>query len=315
MIGKTLSRYKITGKLGEGGMGEVYRAEDTELDREVALKLLPADMADDAERLERFKREAKAVAALNHPNIVTIYNIEESDGIYFLTMELVEGDSLDKLIPAEGMPLAKLFDVAIPMADALAVYFIYPFLITMMAPALLGEKVGIRRFLAVLIGFAGSLLIIRPGFQVVPIGVYYVLGASVCFALFNVLTRRLTGMSDPWMTVFYQSIVGTVVLAVFVPANWRMPDGDAMELMTLMIMAAVIGHWLLVKAYECAPASLLAPFGYFEMISAVTFGYLWFDDLPDRLTWAGIAVIIATGVYISFRERKRKQTLRDIATL
>jgi TolB-like protein/Flp pilus assembly protein TadD len=121
MIGKTLSRYKITGKLGEGGMGEVYRAEDTELDREVALKLLPADMADDAERLERFKREAKAVAALNHPNIVTIYNIEESDGIYFLTMELVEGDSLDKLIPAEGMPLAKLFDVAIPMADALAV--------------------------------------------------------------------------------------------------------------------------------------------------------------------------------------------------
>lgn len=202
-----------------------------------------------------------------------------------------------------------------PMADALAVYFIYPFLITLMAPALLGEKVGIRRFLAVLIGFAGSLLIIRPGFQAVPIGVYYVLGACVCFALFNVLTRRLTGMNDPWITVFYQSIVGTVVLAVFVPANWRMPDGDAMALMGLMVTAAIIGHWLLIKAYECAPASLLAPFGYFEMISTVTLGYLWFDDLPDRLTWAGIAVIITTGVYISLRERKRKQALRDIATL
>ena len=102
-------------------MGEVYRAEDTELDREVALKLLPAEMADDPERLERFKREAKSVAALNHPNIVTIYNIEDSDGRYFLTMELVEGDSVDKLIPKDGLSLPKLFDIAIPMADALAV--------------------------------------------------------------------------------------------------------------------------------------------------------------------------------------------------
>jgi TolB-like protein/Flp pilus assembly protein TadD len=121
MIGTTLSRFKITGKLGEGGMGEVYRALDTELDREVALKLLPADMADDPERLERFQREAKSVAALNHPNIVTIHNIEESEGRHFLTMELVDGDSVDKLIPKDGLPLAQLFDIAIPMADALAV--------------------------------------------------------------------------------------------------------------------------------------------------------------------------------------------------
>jgi TolB-like protein/Flp pilus assembly protein TadD len=121
MIGTTLSRFEITGKLGEGGMGEVYRALDTELDREVALKLLPADMADDPERLERFKREAKSVAALNHPNIVTIHNIEESEGRHFLTMELVDGDSVDKLIPKGGLPLPKLFDIAIPMADALAV--------------------------------------------------------------------------------------------------------------------------------------------------------------------------------------------------
>lgn len=199
-----------------------------------------------------------------------------------------------------------------PMADALAVYFVYPFLITIMAAFILHEKVGIRRYLAVLVGFCGSLLIIRPGFQTVPEGVYYILGASLCFALFNVLTRRLKGVGDPWMTVFYQSLVGTIVLAVLVPSNWRMPDAQAMELMGLMIFAAVIGHWLLVKAYACAPASQLAPFGYFEMISAVMFGYLWFDDLPDRLTWAGIAVIVATGIYISVRERKRKQELRDI---
>ncbi len=120
MIGQTLSHYKIIGKLGEGGMGVVYRAEDIDLGRQVSLKLLPEEMAADEDRLERFRREAKAVAALNHPNIVTIHSIEESEGCHFLTMELVEGDSLDHLIPPGGFPLAKVFDIAIPLADAFA---------------------------------------------------------------------------------------------------------------------------------------------------------------------------------------------------
>ena len=194
-----------------------------------------------------------------------------------------------------------------PVADALAVYFVYPFLITLMAPWLLGETVGIRRFAAVLIGFCGSILIIRPGMQDVPIGIYYVLGASVCFATFNLLTRKLSGRGDPWMTVFYQSAVGALVLAVFVPLTWRTPDAESLPSFALIAFAAIAGHWLIVKAYDCAPASLLAPFGYFEMVSAVVLGYLWFGDFPDAPTWAGIAVIVATGIYISIRERKRKQ--------
>ena len=120
MIGETLARYKIVDKLGVGGMGEVYLAEDTDLDRKVALKMLPPEMAGDPERLERFRREAKAVAALNHPNIVTIYSIEESGGTQFLTMEHVEGESLDHMLPPGGMPLSKVFDIAIPLADALS---------------------------------------------------------------------------------------------------------------------------------------------------------------------------------------------------
>jgi serine/threonine protein kinase/tetratricopeptide (TPR) repeat protein len=120
MIGQTLSKYTITGMLGEGGMGVVYRAEDSELGREVALKLLPAEMADNPKRLERFRREAKAVAAINHPNIVTIHSIESTESTHFMTMELVEGDSLDRMIPPGGMPLAKVFDIAIPLADALS---------------------------------------------------------------------------------------------------------------------------------------------------------------------------------------------------
>jgi serine/threonine protein kinase len=91
MIGTTLHHYRIVRALGRGGMGEVYAAEDTKLHREVALKLLPQDMAADPERLQRFQREAQAVAALNHPNVVTIYAVEEAERVHFITMELVEG--------------------------------------------------------------------------------------------------------------------------------------------------------------------------------------------------------------------------------
>jgi TolB-like protein/Tfp pilus assembly protein PilF len=120
MIGRPLAHYRIASALGAGGMGEVYRATDTKLGRDVALKVLPADMAHDAERLARFQREARAVAALNHPNIVTIFSVEESEGIHFLTMELVEGQSLDRLIPSGGLPADKIVEIAQALSGALA---------------------------------------------------------------------------------------------------------------------------------------------------------------------------------------------------
>lgn len=231
--------------------------------------------------------------------------------------ELVGPGAITQIIRATMLAIATVWFFSaletMPIADALAVYFVYPFLITLMAPALLGETVGLRRYIAVLVGFSGTFLIVRPGFETVPIGVYYVLGASVCFALFNVLTRKLSGSSDPWLTVFYQSLVGAVVLAGFLPGNWQVPNADQWLLMLVMIVAAVVGHRLLIKAYELAAASLLAPFGYFEIISAVIIGYLWFGDFPDEYTWLGIAIIVASGVYIALRERKRKQSLRVAA--
>jgi serine/threonine protein kinase/tetratricopeptide (TPR) repeat protein len=120
MIGTTLSHYRIAGKLGHGGMGEVYLAEDTKLKRQVALKILPTDLASDPEALARFQREAEAVAALNHPHIVTIFSVEEDEGTHFLTMELVEGESLGRIIPEAGMDLDQVFELAIPLTDALS---------------------------------------------------------------------------------------------------------------------------------------------------------------------------------------------------
>jgi serine/threonine protein kinase/tetratricopeptide (TPR) repeat protein len=120
LIGQTLAHYRITAAIGSGGMGEVYRATDTKLGREVALKVLPAEMAASAERLERFQREAKALAALDHPGIVTVHSVEESEGVHFLTMQLVEGQPLDKLIPDGGMPIERLLAIGTTLAEALA---------------------------------------------------------------------------------------------------------------------------------------------------------------------------------------------------
>ncbi|NIV45497.1 MAG: protein kinase, partial [Gammaproteobacteria bacterium] len=122
--GQALLHYRLIEKIGEGGMGVVWKAEDTKLHRPVALKVLPEEMAADPDRRARFEREARAVAALNHPNIVTLHSVEEAEtatgSVHFITMELVAGHSLNELLPAEGFPLARLLEIAIPLADAVS---------------------------------------------------------------------------------------------------------------------------------------------------------------------------------------------------
>ena len=121
MIGRSLAHYRITAKIGAGGMGEVYRATDTKLGRDVALKVLPEDVASDRDGLDRFRREAMTLAALDHPGIVTVHSVEEAEGVHFLTMQLVEGESLDRLIPEHGMAPDRLLAIACQLADALSV--------------------------------------------------------------------------------------------------------------------------------------------------------------------------------------------------
>ena len=118
--GYKIGPYEIVAPLGAGGMGEVYRATDTKLGRDVALKILPSNMANDPDRLSRFQREARAVAALNHPNVVTLYSVEQCDGVHFLTMELVEGQPLDQLICANGLPAHRIIEIAGAIAEALS---------------------------------------------------------------------------------------------------------------------------------------------------------------------------------------------------
>ena len=119
MVGQTLGHYRILERIGSGGMGEVYLAEDRILNRRIALKVLPSELHSDKRRA-RLEREARALAALNHPNIVTIYSVEDELGVPFITMELVEGATLTNVLPPEGLALDRFFDIAIAIADAVA---------------------------------------------------------------------------------------------------------------------------------------------------------------------------------------------------
>ncbi len=119
MIGRTLSHYRILEKIGAGAMGDVYLAEDNKLDRRVALKVLPPELADDEDRLRRFEREAKAVAALNHPSIVTVHSVEESDRVHFITMEYVEGSTLRALLESGALQQADAHRYGIRIAEGL----------------------------------------------------------------------------------------------------------------------------------------------------------------------------------------------------
>lgn len=200
-----------------------------------------------------------------------------------------------------------------PMADAIAIFFVEPLLLTLIAAVFLGEGIGWRRLTAVLVGFGGAMLVIRPSF--VNLGWTAVLpaGAALCFAAYLALTRAQARGEDAFAMQFYAGLSGTLVMVIAIvagsalgstvlAAQWPTPWEWA--LMAALGLVATVGHLLVVAAFRQAPAGVLAPFQYLEIISATALGYWFFGDFPTSLTWLGVGIIVGSGIYVFWREQR-----------
>ena len=200
----------------------------------------------------------------------------------------------------------------LPIADTLAIFFVQPLIVTMLSPIMLGEHVGIRRWAAVAVGFAGTLIIIRPGFEELNPGVFLALGSGTCLALYLLLTRKIAGSAPAMLTTFYTSLMGGLITSVIVLFVWETPTPAQWVFFVLLSFIANGGHYLIIRAYDHAEASLLAPLAYTEIVMAVLAGWYFFGDFPDGWTFLGVAILIASAIYISWRERVRQvEPIRD----
>jgi len=191
----------------------------------------------------------------------------------------------------------------LPLATASAIGFASPFLVTALSVPVLGERVGPRRWSAVVIGFLGVLIIIRPGAGFTNWATLLVLGSTSSYAVYQVLTRLIAPHDRPETGIVYAALVGTVVMSLIAPFDWRLPE-HALDCLLFACLGFFggFGHYFVIKAYRYAPAAVIAPFSYGELMGSTVIGYYAFGNFPDAWTWVGAAIIVACGAYIAYRE-------------
>ncbi len=193
-----------------------------------------------------------------------------------------------------------------PLADTVAITFIAPLLITALSVPFLGERVGIRRWIAVCVGFAGMLVIVRPGGGLFQMAALLPIGVTVFYAFYQIITRLISHRTNPINSVFYTAIVGGLGMSFIVPFFWQMPTLEQWGMMFIAGLLGGLGHWAIIIAYQRSEAPLVAPFAYTELIWATILGLTVFGDFPDDWTFVGATVIAASGMYILHRERVRQ---------
>jgi len=195
----------------------------------------------------------------------------------------------------------------ISLAKALTLAFIAPLIVTAFSPIILGEKVGVRRWTAVIIGFIGSLVVIRPGFVELNLASFAALGTGVMYGFYLIITRKLSISDNPLLTLLLTGLVGLVIISSVIPFIWVKPTLNQWSMMAGIGVFACIGHLFLILSLKYADASKLAPFSYFEIITNIIIGYYFFNNFPDNWTFLGLFIIILSGIYISRREISIRQ--------
>ena len=193
----------------------------------------------------------------------------------------------------------------ISLTKALTLAFVAPIIVTALSPFILGEIVGYRRWLAVIIGFIGSLIVIRPGLIEFNLATLAALGTGFFYGIYFIITRKLHTADSPLLTLLIAGVVGAIILSAYMPFSWIEPNPNQWLFMFCIGLCASVGHFFLILSLKYADASKLAPFSYFEIVTNVIIGYYFFSDFPDLWTWVGLLIIINSGIYISIRERSK----------
>lgn len=198
-----------------------------------------------------------------------------------------------------------------PLAEASAITFTAPLLLMALSVPLLRERVDGPAWIAVWLGFAGVMLIIRPGSGVFTWVALLPLVTALCNAFYQILTRKLSGTDPTLTTLFYGGLVGSVIMSAALPFYWTTPQSLFHALLYVMLgVLAGIGHFILIKAFDHAPASTIAPFIYVQMVAVLVLGFLVFDSFPDGWSLTGMAVIVASGIFVATRQARRMLSAR-----
>jgi drug/metabolite transporter (DMT)-like permease len=188
-----------------------------------------------------------------------------------------------------------------------AIFFSNPLWVCALSPLILGEKVGLRRWAAVLVGFVGVIIIIRPTGDSFHWAMILSVGTAVFGAMYQIITRKIGGDDPALLSLLLGSLVGAACVAPMGAVHWQTPGLFVAAIMLLMGVAAGAGHHLLIKAHTIAPAATLAPFIYTQMIWMILLGYLVFNQVPDRYTLIGATIVVSSGLYVYYREQLAKQ--------
>ena len=191
-------------------------------------------------------------------------------------------------------------EISLPKALTLA--FVAPICVTALSPFFLNEKVGVKRWMAVSLGFLGTLIVIRPGFIEFNLATFAALGNGICYGFYLILTRKLSTSDNSLLTLLFSGVVGTIIISLFLPSVWVNPTPNQWIMMAIIGFIASVAHLFLILSLKYADASKLAPLGYTEIITNILISYYFFKELPDNWTYLGLFIIVLSGLYISKRK-------------